>query len=227
MMTYRALLKSTPPPPLPRSPPLCLCVCIYREYWELASDIHDYQLAYLQLMDEKHIDAIMGPALGTVSSVSSPFPLPYSLIPCLPACLTHSPMSGLPHHTPPQYIYARRLLTNLNPLPSSLPPSSYLPTHSGLPAFRHGDGPKLESCCTYAFIANLLHFPAGCVPITTVRPEETTYPLQGSRNPDGSSSSPCACVRQGTVKCQQEFTTLVSWPPVIPQRGQFTTFVVL
>jgi hypothetical protein len=41
----------------------------------------------------------------------------------------------------------------------------------------------LEGCCSYTFFANLLHFPAGAVPVTTVRPDEAKY-----HTADGESS---------------------------------------
>lgn len=46
-----------------------------------------------------------------------------------------------------------------------------------LPAFPHGSSQQLESCCSYTLFLNLLHFPAGMVPVTRVRPEEACYPL--------------------------------------------------
>lgn len=53
----------------------------------------------------------------------------------------------------------------------------FLAPASALPAFPHGGARKLECSCTYTFMMNLLHFPAGVVPVTRVRPDETVYPL--------------------------------------------------
>lgn len=39
----------------------------------------------------------------------------------------------------------------------------------GLPAFEHGGSRELTPICSYTFIWNLFHFPAGSVPVTTVR----------------------------------------------------------
>ena len=44
-----------------------------------------------------------------------------------------------------------------------------------LPALKHGTSGELTSCCSYMFIANLLQWPAGCVPVTTVRKQEARY----------------------------------------------------
>ncbi len=34
---------------------------------------------------------------------------------------------------------------------------------------------------TYTFMINLLHFPAGVVPVTRVREEEAVYPMAGKQ----------------------------------------------
>ncbi len=45
-----------------------------------------------------------------------------------------------------------------------------------LPALPHGMSQQLESSCSYTFFLNLLHWPAGSVPVTTVQPSEAVYP---------------------------------------------------
>lgn len=52
----------------------------------------------------------------------------------------------------------------------------FLAPASALPAFPHGAARQLECSCTYTFYLNLLHFPAGVVPVTRVRPDEAVYP---------------------------------------------------
>ncbi|KAM3572655.1 hypothetical protein VYU27_005341 [Nannochloropsis oceanica] len=47
-----------------------------------------------------------------------------------------------------------------------------------LPAFCNGASQSVESACTYTFFLNLLHFPAGMVPVTRVREDEACYPLK-------------------------------------------------
>ena len=46
-----------------------------------------------------------------------------------------------------------------------------------LPAFPHGLSQSVESSCSYTFFLNLLHFPAGMVPVTRVQEDEACYPL--------------------------------------------------
>lgn len=46
-----------------------------------------------------------------------------------------------------------------------------------LPAFPHGSSQSVASACSYTFFLNLLHFPAGMVPVTRVREDEACYPL--------------------------------------------------
>ncbi len=41
-----------------------------------------------------------------------------------------------------------------------------------LPAYTHGASKDLTSSASYTMLFNLLNFPAGTVPVTTVRPEE-------------------------------------------------------
>jgi fatty acid amide hydrolase len=45
----------------------------------------------------------------------------------------------------------------------------------GIPAFRHGGSRDLTPVCSYTFLWNLLHFPAGTVPVSRVRPDEEGY----------------------------------------------------
>ncbi|CAM9647543.1 unnamed protein product, partial [Hapterophycus canaliculatus] len=47
-----------------------------------------------------------------------------------------------------------------------------------LPALPHGTAKNLTPAFTYAFIANLLSWPAGVVPVTLVRPDEEDYDLE-------------------------------------------------
>lgn len=47
-----------------------------------------------------------------------------------------------------------------------------------LPAFPHGLSQELDSACSYTFFVNLLHFPAGLMPITRVQDDEQIYPLE-------------------------------------------------
>lgn len=44
-----------------------------------------------------------------------------------------------------------------------------------LPAFRHGDSAQLTISLGYTMLGNLLHFPAGTVPVTTVKAGEEDY----------------------------------------------------
>ena len=45
----------------------------------------------------------------------------------------------------------------------------------GVPAFPHGLSTKLNQACSYTFLWNNFHFPAGMVPVTTVRDDEQHY----------------------------------------------------
>jgi len=47
----------------------------------------------------------------------------------------------------------------------------------GLPALKHGQSKDLNQCCTYTFLFNLLGWPAGICPVTEVRGDEQSYPL--------------------------------------------------
>ncbi|CAM9904681.1 unnamed protein product [Pylaiella littoralis] len=47
-----------------------------------------------------------------------------------------------------------------------------------LPALPHGTSKDLTPAFTYAMLANLLHWPAGIVPVTLIRPEEEAYPIE-------------------------------------------------
>lgn len=44
-----------------------------------------------------------------------------------------------------------------------------------LPAFKHGTSSDLTGACSYTMLANLLLWPEGCVPVTTIREEEQCY----------------------------------------------------
>ena len=46
---------------------------------------------------------------------------------------------------------------------------------NGLPAYRHGQAGHLFHSCSYTFLFNVLHVPAGVVPVTTVREDEQHY----------------------------------------------------
>lgn len=47
-----------------------------------------------------------------------------------------------------------------------------------LPAMPHGFSGKISSAFSYTFLANMLLWPAGVVPVTVVRPDEQSYPMQ-------------------------------------------------
>jgi fatty acid amide hydrolase len=47
-----------------------------------------------------------------------------------------------------------------------------------IPALPHGMSQKLTSSCTYMFIANLLLWPSGVVPVTVVGKEEEHYRME-------------------------------------------------
>ncbi len=49
---------------------------------------------------------------------------------------------------------------------------------SPLPAFRHDHSPHLMISASLTFLANMLKWPAGVVPVTLVRPEEEHYDLE-------------------------------------------------
>jgi fatty acid amide hydrolase len=42
----------------------------------------------------------------------------------------------------------------------------------GLPALKHGGSKDLTVACCYTFLWNLVHFPAGIVPVSHVKPDE-------------------------------------------------------
>ena len=54
-----------------------------------------------------------------------------------------------------------------------------------IPAMQHGMSGKLPCAFSYMFIANLLQWPCGAVPVTTVRDDEQCYYEHGS-NEDGA-----------------------------------------
>jgi fatty acid amide hydrolase len=47
-----------------------------------------------------------------------------------------------------------------------------------LPAFHHATSVFLTAACSYMFIGNMLDWPAGVVPVTTVRPDEAHYRME-------------------------------------------------
>ncbi len=49
-----------------------------------------------------------------------------------------------------------------------------------LPALRHGDSADLTPACSYTFLWNLLHWPAGVVPVDVVRADEAPYVDEGA-----------------------------------------------
>lgn len=71
-------------------------------------------------------------------------------------------------------------------------PSFYVPTFSpstqvifppvALPSLPHGAAKNLTPAFTYMFVANLLHWPAGVVPVTLVRPDEEVRTNNSSDN---------------------------------------------
>jgi fatty acid amide hydrolase len=44
-----------------------------------------------------------------------------------------------------------------------------------IPAMKHGRSGELTSSCSYMFMSNMLMWPCGTVPVTTVRPDEAHY----------------------------------------------------
>ena len=55
---------------------------------------------------------------------------------------------------------------------------------NALPAYRRGQSGYLFSSCSYTFLFNVLHFPAGVVPMTLVRDDEQFYEDIGHLNND-------------------------------------------
>jgi len=55
---------------------------------------------------------------------------------------------------------------------------------NGLPAYRHGQSAELFLSCSYTFLFNILHLPAGIVPMTLVRDDEQYYEDIGHLNND-------------------------------------------
>ncbi|CAF0980341.1 unnamed protein product [Rotaria sp. Silwood1] len=55
---------------------------------------------------------------------------------------------------------------------------------NGLPAYLHGQSSHLFHSCTYTFLFNILHLPAGVVPVTLVRDDEQYYEDIGHLNND-------------------------------------------
>jgi fatty acid amide hydrolase len=62
---------------------------------------------------------------------------------------------------------------------------------SAVPALRHGTGARLLLAASPCLLANLLDLPAGAVPVTTVRQEETVSPLPSSRDPVVAVAAEC------------------------------------
>lgn len=52
----------------------------------------------------------------------------------------------------------------------------------GVPAFEHGSSPKFILCIIYSLIWNVLNFPSGVVPVTTIRSDEQHYHSKISDN---------------------------------------------
>lgn len=53
-----------------------------------------------------------------------------------------------------------------------------------IPAMKHGTSGELTSACSYMFLANMLLWPSGVVPVTTVRPDEAHYKCDDGSVPD-------------------------------------------
>jgi hypothetical protein len=70
-----------------------------------------------------------------------------------------------------------------------------------LPAFRHGDSADITAACSYTFVFNALHFPAGVCPVTTVQPGETSYtcPVAEQDMLASKAAEVCTCV---CIVCQ-------------------------
>lgn len=45
----------------------------------------------------------------------------------------------------------------------------------GVPAFEHGSSPRFIICTIYSLIWNVLNYPSGVVPVTTIREDEQKY----------------------------------------------------
>ena len=54
----------------------------------------------------------------------------------------------------------------------------------GVPAFRHGGSEKLTPACSWNFLWNLLHFPAGVLPTSLVRANECSYTCPKAQDDD-------------------------------------------
>jgi fatty acid amide hydrolase len=81
---------------------------------------------------------------------------------------------------------------------------------NGLPAYRRGQSAHLFLSCSYTFLFNILHLPAGVVPMTLVRDDEQYYEDIGHLNNDRA-------VRMAKDVCRQSAglpigIQLVGWP---------------
>jgi fatty acid amide hydrolase len=59
---------------------------------------------------------------------------------------------------------------------------------NALPAYRRGQAGHLFGSCSYTFLYNVLHLPAGVVPMTLVRENEQYYEDPGHLNNDIATS---------------------------------------
>lgn len=77
------------------------------------------------------------------------------------------------------------------------------------PAFRHGDSAQLTISLAYTMLANLLHYPAGTVPVTSVQEGEEDY---------GAVSGPRdRCVRHAGLTTQHTpHADTIALPPPGP-----------
>lgn len=73
-----------------------------------------------------------------------------------------------------------------------------------LPALPHGAAKDLTPAFTYMMLANLLHWPAGVVPVTLVRSEEEVRKQLG-RQPRGGLKSLADRTSRHVVSCNVPF----------------------
>jgi len=64
----------------------------------------------------------------------------------------------------------------------------------GLPAFKHGGSADLTPAVSYTFLFNTLHYPAGVVPVTTVRAAEARYEPPAGQRDDFSAAAAASMV---------------------------------
>jgi fatty acid amide hydrolase len=68
-----------------------------------------------------------------------------------------------------------------------------------LPAFNHGVSVFLTAACSYMFISNLLDWPSGVVPVTTIRPDEAHYRKEDlPENQRDSTADIAATIMEGS-----------------------------